>query len=301
MAMAMRASWPGVTRRNTHGRSRPDLPNEFYSLLLDRSMSPSCGYFTTPDIDLETAQVQMLDYVCKKLQVQEGNRILHLGCGWGAWMLHAAKRHRARVFGITSDLQHAEFATNQFRFAGVADRCLIDVCDYRDLDPPTEYDKIVSLDTDENIHSCRWPEHFRRTFSFLMPGGVFLTSTATVLARGRNSPSAEPVQHVLHRGELPSLDAVLGAAESTGFEVRDVEELREHYALTLTHWLRNLERNAERERQIAGDAIYHAWRTHIRDSMQDMCSGRASFYQVLLSKPKRGLSGFPLTRKDWYR
>jgi cyclopropane-fatty-acyl-phospholipid synthase len=298
--MAMMASWPGDTPRNIHRHSDSNLPNEFYSLLLGESMCPSCGYFTTPDNELETAQVQMLDYVCKKLQVQEGNKILDLGCGWGAWMLHAAKRYRARVFGTASDLQHAEFATDQFRFAGVADRCLIEVCDYYDLDPPAEYDKIVSLDTSETIHPWQLPEYFQRTFLFLMPGGAFLTSTTTVLAGGSHSPSSEQ-QHLLHGVELPSLDAVLRAAEATGFEVRDVEELREHYALTLTHWLRNLERNAKRERQIAGDAIYCAWRTHIADSVQDICAGRAGFYQVLLSKPKRGLSGFPLTRRDWYR
>jgi cyclopropane-fatty-acyl-phospholipid synthase len=299
--MATRVIGPGDVSENIHWHSDSDLPNEFYSLLLGRSMAPSCGYFTAPDNDLETAQAQMLDYVCRKLRVQEGDRILDMSCGWGSWMLHAAKHHCARVFGTTSDLQHAEFATDQFRFAGVADRCLIEVCDYSDLDPPTEYDKIVSLDTSENIHPWQLPEYFQWTFSFLMPGGIFLTSTTAVLAGGRNSSSLKLEQHVLDEVELPSLDAVLRAAESTGFEVRDVEELREHYALTLAHWLRNLDRNAERERQIAGDTIYDAWRTHIADSVQNIGSGRTGFYQVLLSKPKRGSSGFPLTRRDWYR
>jgi cyclopropane-fatty-acyl-phospholipid synthase len=216
-------------------------------------------------------------------------------------MLHAAKGYRARVFGTASDLQHSEFATNQFRFAGVADRCLIEVCDYCDLDPPTEYDKIVSLDAFENIHPRQLPEYFRRTFSFLMPGGVFLTSTLAILAAGRSSPLSELEQDVLHGAELPPLDTVLAVAESTGFDIRDVENLREHYALTLTHWLRNLERTAERGCQIAGNNIHHAWRMRIADSIHAIRAGRAGFYQVLLSKPKRGSSGLPLTRRDWYR
>ena len=299
--MATRAIGPGEVSQNIYWHSDSDLPNEFYSLLLGRSMSPSCGYFTAPGNDLETAQAQMLDYVCGKLRVQEGNRILELGCGWGAWMLHAAKRYRARVFGTTSRLQHAEFATDQFRFVGVADRCLVDVSDYCDLDPPTEYDKIVNLDTFENIHPGQLLGYFQRTFSFLMPGGVFLTSSLASLAAGHNSPAWELEQQRLHGAELPSLDKVLGEAESTGFEIRDVENLREHYALTLTHWLGNLERNAERGRQIAGDTIYFAWRTHMAESVNAIRTGRAGFYQVLLSKPKRGSSGFPLTRKDWYR
>ena len=299
--MVARAIGPGDVSRNIYWHSDSDLPNEFYSLFLGGRMSPSCGYFTAPDVDLETAQAQMLDYVCRKLRVQEGNRILDLGCGWGAWMLHAAKRYRARVFGTTSDLQHSEFATDQFRFAGVADRCLTEVCDYCDLDPPTEYDKIVSLDTFENIHPGQLPEYFQRTFSFLMPGGVFLTSTLAIHVAGYNSPVSELEQNVLHGAELPSLDTVLGVAESTGFDIRDVENLREHYALTLTHWLRNLERTAERGRQIAGATIHHAWRMRMADSVHAIRAGRAGFYQVLLSKPKRGSSGLPLTRRDWYR
>jgi cyclopropane-fatty-acyl-phospholipid synthase len=299
--MATRAIGSGDVSQNIYWHSDSDLPNEFYSLLLGGSMSPSCGYFTALDNDLEMAQSQMLDYVCRKLRVQEGNRILDLGCGWGAWMLHAAKRYRARVFGITSELQRAEFATDQFRFAGVAGPCLVDVSDYCDLDPPTEYDKIVSLATSENIHLGQLPQYFQRTFSFLMPGGVFLTSLLAILAADHNSPLSELEQHVLHGAELPSLDKVLGEAESTGFEIRDVENLREHYALTLTHWLRNLERNAERGRQIAGDTIYFAWRAHMAESVHAVRAGRLGFYQVLLSKPKRGSGGFPLTRRDWYR
>jgi cyclopropane-fatty-acyl-phospholipid synthase len=216
-------------------------------------------------------------------------------------MLHAAKRYRARVFGTASDLQHSEFATDQFRFAGVADRCLIEVCDYCDLDPPTGYDKIVSLDTFENIHRGQLPEYFRRTFSFLMPGGVFLTSILVTLAAGEDSPLSELEQNVLPRTELPPLDTVLEVAESTGFDIRDAESLREHYALTLTHWLRNLERTAERGCQVAGDTIHHAWCMRMADSIHAIQAGRAGFYQVLLSKPKRGSSGLPLTRRDWYR
>ena len=134
--MVARAIGPGDVSRNIYWHSDSDLPNEFYFLFLGGSMSPSCGYFTAPDVDLETAEAQMLDYVCRKLRVQEGDRILDLGCGWGAWMLHAAKCYRARVFGTASDLQHSEFATDQFRFAGVADRCLTEVMRLRRLGSP---------------------------------------------------------------------------------------------------------------------------------------------------------------------
>jgi cyclopropane-fatty-acyl-phospholipid synthase len=299
--MVARAIGPGDVSRNIYWHSDSDLPNEFYFLFLGGSMSPSCGYFTARDVDLETAEAQMLDYVCRKLRVQEGDRILDLGCGWGAWMLHAAKCYRARVFGTASDLQHSEFATDQFRFAGVADRCLTEVSDYGDLDPPTEYDKIVSLDTFKNIHAGHLPEYFRRTFSFLMPGGVFLTSTLATHVAGYNSPVSELEQNALRGTELPPLDTVLGVAESAGFEIRDVENLREHYFLTLTHWLRNLERTAERGRQIAGATIHHAWRIRMAASVHAIRTGRIGFYQVLLSKPKRSSSGLPLTRRDWYR
>jgi cyclopropane-fatty-acyl-phospholipid synthase len=298
-AMALRVILPveatGVLRYQF------DLPSEFYALLLGGSMASSCAYFRSPDNDLETAQGQMLDYSCRKLRVRAGERILDLGCGWGAWMLYSARRYRARVFGTNSNLQQAEFARDQFRFAGVADRCKVEVRDYHDLDPPTEYDKIVSLGMSEDIPLARLPEYFQRTFSLLMPGGVFLKNAMATLAPGQDSSPSVRDQYTHHDTERPSLSTMVRTAEAAGFEIRDVENLREHCALTLDRWLSNLESNVDRARQIAGDATYRTWRLRIASSARAIRAGRAGFYQILCSKPKRGASGLPLTRADGYR
>jgi cyclopropane-fatty-acyl-phospholipid synthase len=296
--MAMRAILPAEVPGIFHYQF--DLPSEFHALLLGESMAHSCAYFRSPANDLGTAQGQMLDYSCRKLRVRAGERILDLGCGWGAWMLYSARRYRARVFGTNSNLQQAEFARDQFRFAGVADRCMVEVRDYHDLDPPTEYDKIVSLGMSEDIPLARLPEYFQRTFSLLMPGGVFLKNAMATLAPGQDSSPSVLGQYALHKTELPPLGTIVRMAESSGFEVRDIENLREHYVLTLDRWLSNLERKDERARQLAGDAKYRTWRLCIAGTARAIQTGRTGFYQMLLSKPKRGASGFRLTREDWY-
>jgi cyclopropane-fatty-acyl-phospholipid synthase len=278
-----------------------DLPGEFYALFLDRRMAYSCAYFSSPEDDLDTAQTQKLEYLCRKLRLQEGERILDVGCGWGGLMMYAAKSRRVHAFGITLSVPQAEFAREQFRFAGVTDRCIVEVCDYRDLDPPAEYDKVVSVGMFEHVGEAFLPEYFKRTFSCLASSGVFLLhGIASSCMFKRTGPSFID-KYVFPDGELLPINAVLRVAESVGFEIRDVENLREHYVLTLDRWLRNLEANAERARAIVGDVTYRIWRLYMAGSAHAFRTGRLNLFQVLLSKPNRGASGLLLTREDWYK
>jgi len=277
-----------------------DVSNEFYSLWLDRSMVYSCAYFKSRQVGLDTAQHEKLDYICKKLRLQRGERLLDLGCGWGGLMIHAAQNYGASVFGVTLSVPQAEFARDRFRNAGLADRCKVEVCDYRDLDLALPFDKVVSVGMFEHVGESLLPEYFRHAWDSLRPGGVFLNHGIAASATVRRKGPSFVDKYVFPDGELVPLNVTLRAAESAGFEVRDVENLREHYALTLRHWVRRLESKAEDAKQIVDDVTYRIWRLYMSGSAHAFTKGRLNLYQVLLSKPHHGESGFPLTRQDWY-
>ena len=218
------------------------------------------------------------------------------------WLDDACRQNPPSArFGITLSVPQAELARERIRLAGLADRCKVEACDYRDLDPPTEYDKVVSVGMFEHVGEALLPEYFKRTFSVLAPGGVFLLhGIASSCMFQRTGPSFID-KYVFPDGEPLPINTVLRVAESAGFEVRDVETLREHYPLTLDRWVKNLEANAETVRKMAGDVAYRIWRLYMAGSAHAFRTGRLNLFQVLLSKPQEGQSGLPLTRGDWYR
>ncbi len=277
-----------------------DLSNEFYQLWLDRSLTYSCGYFKSPEDDLDTAQEQKLDYLCRKLRLRRGERLLDLGCGWGGLVMHAASKYGVHATGITLSLAQAELACERIRQAGLADNCQVEVRDYRDLDPTQRYDKIVSVGMFEHVGEEPLPEYFRRAWNALRPGGVFLNHGIAVSATFRRKGPSFIGKYVFPDGELVPIHVTLRAAESAGFEVRDVESLREHYVLTLQHWVRRLEARAEEARAMVGEIAYRIWRLYMAGSAHAFAQGRQNLYQVLLSKPQDGHSPLPLTREDWY-
>lgn len=277
-----------------------DVSNDFYSLWLDRLMVYSCAYFQSARDSIDTAQARKLDYICRKLRLRAGDRLLDLGCGWGGLLIHAARHYDVKAFGITLSIPQAEMARQRIREAGLADRCRVDVCDYRDLETGQEFDKIVSVGMFEHVGEDLLPEYFRRAWVRLRPGGVFLNHGIAASATFRRKGPSFMDKYVFPDGELVPVSATLRAAESTGFEVRDVESLREHYALTLRQWVRRLESKAELAQSIAGEVTYRVWRLYMSGSAHAFTSGRLNLYQVLLSKPQNGESHLPLTREDWY-
>ena len=279
-----------------------DLPPEFFALWLDRRMVYSCAYFATGnDADLNTAQSNKLDYICKKLRLRRGDRLLDIGCGWGGLVIHAAAQYGAHALGVTLSTRQAQVAQQRIRDAGVEDRCRVEVCDYRDLESGHQYDKVVSVGMFEHVGKALLPEYFGRAWQLLRPGGAFLNHGIAVPSHDRPNGSSFIDSYVFPDGELVPLNTSLGAAERAGFEVRDVESLREHYALTLRQWVHRLEAHAEDARRITNDTTYRIWRLYMAASAHRFRSGRLNLYQMLLAKPLHGESGMPLTRADWYR
>jgi len=296
-------------RGQAHSRTRDreavtyhyDFSNEFFALFLDRAMVYSCAYFASPDEDLDTAQARKLDYLCRKLRLQPGERLLDIGCGWGALLMHAARAWGATATGITLSERQAALATARIREAGLEDRCRVEVRDYRDLPADGQYDKVVSVGMVEHVGAARLPDFCARVWQTLRPGGAFLLHGIGTSQPGlaRRGPFAQ--HYVFPDTELVSIASTIEAAEATGFEVRDLESLREHYALTLRAWERRLQTRWTEATSLAGDAACRVWRLFMAGAAYRFHVNDYNLYQTLLVKPADGASGLPLTRADWYR
>jgi cyclopropane-fatty-acyl-phospholipid synthase len=280
-----------------------DLAPEFFALWLDQRMIYSCAYFATEEeSDLDRAQCRKLDYICRKLRLRPGDRLLDIGCGWGGLLIHAAGHYGVRALGITLSVRQAAVARQRIRDSGLNERCRVEVCDYRDLELDQQFDKIASVGMFEHVVEAQLPEYFSRALRLLRPGGAFLNTGIAASATDHREEGPSFIdRYVFPDGELVPLNASLGAAERSGFEVRDVESLREHYALTLHHWVRRLEAHAVEARRIIDETTYRIWRLYMAASADRFRSARLNLYQTLLAKPLNGKSGMPLTRADWYR
>ncbi len=278
-----------------------DASNEFYALFLDPRLVYSCAYFQSPDDSLEKAQERKLDYICRKLRLREGQRLLDIGCGWGALLMHAAARYGVLAEGITLSEQQATLARERIRAAGLQDRCTVRVADYRELDQIESYDRIASVGMFEHVGEAGMDAYFRQAHRLLRPGGAFLNHAIGSLPGGASRGPSFAGRWVFPDHQTLPIAVTLRGAEAVGFEVRDVENLREHYALTLRRWVRSLENRRDQAVRLVGEATWRAWRLVFAAAAYQFDAGRMHLYQTLLLKPgKGGRAGVPLTREDWY-
>jgi cyclopropane-fatty-acyl-phospholipid synthase len=281
-----------------------DQPVPFYRAFLDRNLVYSCAYFDEGVETLDDAQLAKIDYSLRKLRLQRGERLLDIGCGWGALVVRAAQEFGAYVLGVTLSERQCEEARRRISAAGVGDRARVERWDYREL-PGTTFDKIVSVGMFEHVGREKLPEYFATAHKLLKPGGLFLNhgiaNQHRTLRDGRASGFMD--RFIFPDGELVNVSDALQIAERTGFEVRDVENLREHYTRTLRAWVENLERNRERAVAAAGEQTYRAWRLYMAGSAQGFRVGRMGLFQSLLAKPLNdgAIPDLPATRRDLYR
>ncbi len=307
---------PARLRGRRHSRERDraaisyhyDVSNEFYRMFLGQWMTYSCAYFPTRDTELDTAQAAKLAHICRKLRLRPGERLLDIGCGWGGLAVYAARNFGVQVTGITLSRPQVEYGQDWVRRVGLTGQVNIEWRDYRDLDPRYPFDKIASIGMFEHVGEARLPEYFQSAFRVLRPGGLFLNHGIAVQNRAQPNWIERALFHrsqfiqryIFPDGELVPVSCALDTAEQTGFEVRDVENLREHYALTLRHWIRNLEaRRPEAVRQTNARTC-RTWRLYMAVSAQGFESGFINVFQALLSKNNNGRAQIPLTRADLY-
>ena len=290
-----------------------DVGNDFYQLWLDPRMVYTCAYFRHADDDLATAQEAKLDHICRKLRLEPGMRLLDVGCGWGALIMHAAENYGVDAVGITLSKAQMDLGNQRIAAAGLSDRCRIELRDYRDLGTKPEFDRAASVGMMEHVREDLQPGYFDAVYRVLKPGGLFMNHTIVSVARARPTSRMDRVKGFLWRrdafidkyvfpeGKLVPVAHVIASAERVGFELRDVESLREHYAMTLRQWIKGLESHSNEAIRIAGERIYRVWRLYMSSAVYGFTSGRLNLIQALLVKPdKEGLSEMPLTRDYLY-
>lgn len=280
-----------------------DLPIAFYRTFLDRDLVYSCAYWDEGVTTLDDAQRAKLDYVLDKLRLRPGDRFLDIGCGWGALVIRAAQRG-AFATGITLSRRQHEEAARRIAAAGLDGRARVELCDYRDL-PANEFDVAASVGMVEHVGRERLHDYFGAAFRALRPGGLFLNhgiSAQTRDGKGFRAGRDFMGKYVFPDGDLVALDAMLRAAESSGFEVRDVENLREHYARTLHAWVANLADRREAAIDASDRRTERVWRLYMTGSARNFALGRMGLDQTLLAKrDSGGRSRVPATRRDLYR
>jgi len=275
--------------------------NDFYALVLGPSMTYSCARFTGPSTGLEDAQRDKHELVCRKLGLHEkpGARLLDVGCGWGSMALHAAGRHGAHVVAVTLSRPQAESARRRVADAGLEDRIEIRLQDYRQLGGE-RFDAVSSIGMFEHVGASQMARYFETLHGLLVPTGRLLNHAISSAGGATIGGRTFMGRYVFPDGELQDVGDVVLAMESAGFEVRDVESLREHYARTLRAWVANLEDQWTTAVSLAGTARARVWRLYMAGSAVGFDDGGIGIHQVLGVVPAAdGRSAMPPTRDGW--
>lgn len=331
------AVFSGIGHRLRHGRTHSierdheaityhyDQPPEFYRPWLGSTMAYSCGYYGSSSDSVDAAQTNKLELICRKLRLQPGERFLDIGCGWGGLILHAAAHHGVDAQGITISKQQARVAAERIGEAGLGQNCRATLLDYRKAPEQLgQFDKVASVGMFEHVGLKNLPLYFATARKLLKPGGVFMNHgiarscfqgnrgnsflhkaivpfvrETLMFHRPQNSSFID--KYVFPDGELVTIAQALKAAEAAGFEVRDLENLREHYEKTLRAWVEGLERNRDSLLKLVSEKTYRIWLLYMAGSAAAFKRGDLNLFQTLLSNPDHGRSGLPLRREDWYK
>jgi len=279
-----------------------DVSNDFYRLWLDERMVYSCAYFENPDSTLEAAQTAKLEHICRKLQLTPGQRLLDVGCGWGALVMHAAMHHGVTAHGITlSERQLAE-AKARICAAGLADRVTVELRDYRDLPGECVYDKVSSVGMFEHVGLKNLPTYFNTLFRQLRPGGLLLNHGITHYVEGWHKSLSTVFinRYVFPDGQLDTVGNIERHMERAEFEILDVEAWRPHYAKTLRHWVSRLEARHAQALAHVSEATWRVWRLYMAACALEFESGDIGVYQILAARRMSGGTPIPLTRRHIY-
>ena len=280
-----------------------DVSNDFYKLWLDDNMVYSCAYFENGDEDLDTAQLKKIDHILKKIRVRPGDKLLDIGCGWGALAIRAAEKFGAKCVGITLSENQYALARERVERAGLCDRVEIRLQDYRDV--KGTFDRITSVGMFEHVGLEYLSRYFAKINSLLTPDGIVMnhgiTSTAANNGEAPYGGGDFIQKYVFPNGELVHISEVLKTMQLGGLEALDIENLRHHYARTCTKWAENFESNADTIKRTTDDKRFRIWRVYLAGCAHAFSQDWISLYQVVCSKAGRNSPAIPLSRRYIYQ
>jgi len=310
---AASAGKQGLKRFVRHGKNLDrkaieyhyDVSNDFYRLFLDHNMVYSCAYYRSEDNTLQAAQEQKLDHILNKLMLRPGERLLDIGCGWGALIIRAAQKYGAIATGITLSKNQYEFARQRIAEEGLEARCEVRLQDYRDVPEEGAFDKIASVGMFEHVGLKNLYAYFAKICRALKDGGLVLNHGITASdpdSRWTSMGAGEFIdRYVFPHGELPHVSLALQEMARAGLEVADAESLRRHYARTCFEWATRLEANREKAVAAAGEKRFRIWQIYLAGCAHGFAKGWMNIYQVLACKAgDKSLNPLPLTREYMY-
>ncbi len=283
-----------------------DAGNAFYQLFLDSQMQYSCAYFKDAKNSLDQAQHDKLEHTCRKLRLTPGESLLDIGSGWGGLICYAAKNYNVRAHGVTLSKEQYAYTVEKARREGLEKLVTVEIGDY--LKVRGTYDKVACVGMFEHIGLHNIPAYFSKMNSLLRDQGILLNHAITRRAKGSKKKFNEirTERRLLQKFIFPgfAMDHIghsIEQMELNGFEVRDTESLREHYALTLQHWTRRLESRREEAVRLVGEERYRLWVAYLAGVSFGFVDGYSNIYQtVAVKRQTKGFSGMPLTRQELY-
>ncbi|NUN09687.1 MAG: class I SAM-dependent methyltransferase [Ignavibacteriaceae bacterium] len=272
--------------------------NEFYRLWLDKQMIYSGGYFPSRSATVDEAQEHKLDTICKMLQLKEGDELLDIGCGWGALTIFAAGKYGARVTGVTLSFEQQQYATAKITELGMQDKCKVILSDYREVNEEQKFDKIASVEMLHHVGEEVLPEYFRKIRKLLKPGGIsYQLAITSMPSRGKYKSPAFADKYFMPDYHIVPISTYLKHAEEQGFEICDLENIREHYYLTAKQWLERLEKSHTDALNHVNEFTYRVNRLSLFLMMTAFQKGMMGFYQFIMIDKKSDLTSLPLNRK----
>lgn len=283
-----------------------DISNAFYRLFLDERMVYSCGYFKDFTNTIDQAQADKLEHICRKLRLKPGDRLLDIGCGWGAMLIYAAKTFGVIGHGVSLSEQQTALARERIKAEGLEDRITIEIKSYADLQG--SFDKISSIGMFEHLGIANHDAYFKSVRRLLKQDGIYLHHAITRRSKGslrntlrKGTEYKALIKYIFPGGELDTISMTLANLETHGFLNYDTENLREHYARTCRLWAERLRGRFDEAIREVGEPKARLWLLYLTGCAITFERGSTQIFQTVAVKRGKGLSMLPPTRADLYR
>jgi len=260
-----------------------DIGNDFYKLWLDDTMTYSCGYFKSKDDTLTQAQINKVELILRKLNLEEGQTLLDIGCGWGELILAAAKQYKVKALGVTLSSEQFETVRKRIEEEHLGDLLEVQLLDYRNI-KNRMFDRIVSVGMLEHVGKDHLSEYFSQVNQLLNEGGLSLLHCITGIQESEGGTNSWINKYIFPGGYIPNIQELVGHISKEEFHLIDVESLRRHYGRTLEHWSANFEMALPEIRKSKDEGFIRMWRLYLNSCAASFNCGNIDIHQFVFTK-----------------